>query len=77
MDDLRAAIEEGIRLVREWKPGPPCGSRENPHLVSPKPKRFPRCVTCGAGWADDAIAADLEARGVNTSNLRGIDGKPH
>jgi len=77
MSDLRAAIEEGIRLALEWKPRPLCGSRENPHLVDPRPKRFPRCVTCGAGWADDALVADMESRGIDTSDILGIDGKPH
>ena len=43
------AILEGIRLLSEWRPPPPCGSKQRPHLVAPlgKPGDLRRCVTCG------------------------------
>lgn len=57
-------LEEAARLILETPPPPPCGVRENPHLVSPKPTRFPVCVRCGAGALDAVFAKELERMGV-------------
>lgn len=73
----REAFEQMVADAINRPPPLPCGSRENPHLVSPTPRRFPPCVSCGAGGADDALAEDMEARGADTSDIIGIDGRPH
>lgn len=75
MTDLEAAILDGIERIRNWKPRLPCGSKGNPHLVLPRKVRWPVCVTCGAGYADAALAADMEARGIDTSGIQNIAGE--
>ncbi len=45
---LREALEDGIRICREWKPRPLCGTKQRPHLTAPgKPGDVRRCVQCG------------------------------
>lgn len=74
----REDFDQMVAELLTRPPAAPCGTAaSNPHIVSPTARRFPACVRCGAGWADNALADDMEARGIDCSDVLGIDGKPH